>query len=297
MFLGSFCGDETSLTPTCTNIQSVTKLTLTNGIYDELYGSINTDLYITRSLGWDFDTQFYAKFQNNLYAGNVEYASDIVSSMRIKRRKNGDYKWLVLKDIPIYTNDDFAFEYIDRYAQGDTKYEYALVPVMSGIEGNINKNSIVSEFRDYFILDKDIIYPIIANTKLSIQLNKSASIVETLGRKYPFVISNGNAQYTTGSLQFALLSIDCNTSSSTSLNNYLIQFNEWIMNGKPKILKDWTGQIYMINITNSVPIDCSVYQLPSYEIQFTEIGSVFDQDSMYDNNFTDINFSLASVYT
>lgn len=296
MFLGSFCGDDTSLIPTCTNIQSITKLTMRNGIYDELYGSTNVDLDQS-DLKWDFDTQFYAKFQNNLYAGNVNYTSDVVSSMRIKRRKQGEHKWLVLHDVNINTDEDFSFEYIDRYSQGNTEYDYSIVPVMSGIEGNINKNTIFSEFRNYFILDKDITYPIIVNTNLVTQLNKNTGIVQTLGRKYPFVILNGQSQYVTGSFKFSLLPIDCASNSYSDGNyNYVKQFNDWIMNGKPKILKDWIGQIYMINVTNSIPIDYSVYQLPSYEVQFTEIGDVYDQDDMYNNCFTNVNFSLSSAY-
>ena len=299
MFLGSFCGDNTSLMATCTNIQSITTIEITNGIYDELYGSINPDLDTTKPLEWDFDTQFYAKFQNNLMAGNVDFTSKLVSIMRIKRRKQGEHIWFTLKDIQINTNDDFNFEYIDRYAQGNTKYDYAIVPVMSGIEGNINKNTITSEFKNYFILDRDITYPIIVNTNLSLQLNKSVGVVETLGKKYPYVISNGASQYVTGSLQFALIPVDCDAASYNSYEvDYLYrqQFNNWIMNGEPKILKDWTGQIYMINVTNSIPIDYSVYILPSYEIQFVEIGSMFNQDDLYNNNFTDVNFSLSSTY-
>lgn len=297
MFLGSFCGDDTSLTPTCINIREVTSIKLTNGIYDDLFGSTNINLKQDKPLEWDFSTQFYAKFQDNLYAGNVDYASDVVSTMRIKRRKQGEHKWLVLHDVDIHVDEDFAFEYIDRYAQGDTEYDYSIVPVMGGIEGNINKNTILSDFNNYFILDKDITYPIIANASLAIQLNKESGVITTLGKKYPFVISNGMSQYVTGSFTFSLLQMDCNRLDNVSSDYYYAkQFDDWITNGKPKILKDWTGQIYMINVTSSVPIDYSTRQLPSYEVQFTEIGSVFDQDDLYDNNFTDTNFSLSSAY-
>lgn len=293
MFLGSFCADNTSLMPTCTNINSITTIEITNGIYDELFGSTNTNLYETDNLVWDFDTQFYAKFQNNLFAGNVDYTSDIVSTMRIKRRKDGEHTWLVLKDIEINDDDDFAFEHIDRYAQGDTIYDYAIIPVMSGIEGNINKNSIRSEFSNYFILDKDVTYPIIANTSLALQLNKSIGVVTTLGKKYPFIISNGLSQYVTGSFTFSLLKYDCTYNPYFEYDhNYVHQFNEWIMNGKSKILKDWTGKIYMINVTNSVPIDCSYYRMPTYEVQFTEIGDALNQDYLYYNGFVDYNYSL-----
>lgn len=298
MFIGNFCGDNTSLMLTCANTGDITTIKATNGVYDELYGSTNTDLYQAENLDWDFNTQFYAKFQNNLMAGNVDYTSEIVSLMRIKRRKSGEYNWFVLQDIEINTDEDFNFEYIDRYTQGGTEYDYSIVPVMSGIEGNINKNTVKSEFKNYFILEKDISYPIIANTNLSIQMNKDIGVITTLGKKYPFIISNGKSQYITGSLKFTLFPIDCNMTDITLEENYKYtkQFNDWIINGKPKILKDWTGQIYMINVTNSIPIDYSIYQLPSYELQFSEIGDVFSQDDMYNNCFLDKNYSLSIAY-
>jgi hypothetical protein len=224
-------------------------------------------------------------FQNNLMAGNVDYAASIVSSVRIKRRKNDEHKWITMFEIPITTNEDFQFELVDRYAQGNQDYYYSLVPTIENVEGNINKNSIHSEFNNYFILDKDISYPIIFNTNLSLELNKSISVVNTLGRKYPFVISNGMSQYKTGSLDFALIPvINCEIDSSNEYN-YMTQFEKWIMNGHPKILKDWTGQIYMIDITNSIPVDMSYYQMPSYKIQFTEIGDPLDENDLYYNNF------------
>lgn len=299
MFMGLGCcgsGDSISYTPSLVN--DVTYVSISNGIYDELFGSDNSELLTNdSSKQWDFDTRFYAKFKDNLMAGNVDYAASIVSSIRVKRRKNNEHKWSTLFEIPIETNEDFQFELVDRYAQGSQDYYYSLVPVIEGVEGNINKNSIKSEFRSYFILDRDVSYPIIFNTSLNIELNKIIGTINTLGRKYPFVISNGMSKYKTGSLNFALAQmIDCEIDIDNGYN-YRTQFEEWITNGKPKILKDWTGQIYMMNITSSVPIDYSFHQLPSYQIQFTEIGNALDEIDLYYNNFIDIITSLPSTYS
>ena len=196
MFVGVSCcgsGDAISATPTLVN--DITYISISNGIYDELFGTDNPDVVLDdSSKKWDYDTRFYAKFQGNLMAGNVDYAASMVSSVRIKRRKNDEHEWFTMFEIPINTNEDFNFELVDRYAQGSQDYYYAIIPVIEGVEGNINKNSIRSEFNDYFILDKDISYHIIFNTGLNIDLNKNIGIVTTLGRKYPFVISNGLSQ-------------------------------------------------------------------------------------------------------
>lgn len=298
MFMGmECCGSDKAISCTPTFINDITYIKISNGIYDELFGSDNPDIEMNASSKkWDFDTRFYAKFQDSLVAGNVDYAASMVSSIRIKRRKNNEHKWMTMWDIPIKTNDDFDFELVDRYAQGSQDYYYAMIPVIEHVEGNINKNEIRSEFNHYFILDKDISYPIIFNTNLSIELNKSIGVINTLGRKYPFVISNGMSQYKTGSLQFALAPVVNCGIDTADIYNYRTQFEEWLSNGKPKILKDWTGQIYMIDITSSVPIDLSYHKLPSYQIQFTEVGDVLDETSMYMNGFIDIISTLSTSY-
>ena len=298
MFMGRYyCGSKEAMSSTPTNIENVTYISISNGIYGELFSTINSDIEMKdTSKTWDYDTRFYAKFQGNLMAGNVDYAASIVSSVRIKRRKNDEHKWFIIYEIPIETNDDFEFEFADRYAQGSQDYYYAIVPVIEQVEGNINKNSIKSEFNNYFILDKDISYPIIFNTNLNIELTKNIGVVNTLGRKYPFVISNGMSQYKTGSLKFSLAQIiNCEIDFYNGYN-YRTQFENWISNGKPKILKDWTGQIYMIEITSSVPIDYTYHDLPSYQIQFTEVGDPLYENDLYYNGFIDTMYTLSSNY-
>lgn len=298
MFVGfACCGSGSAISSTPILLNDITYIEITNGIYDELFGSDNADLIISDSTKkWDFDTRFYAKFQGNLIAGNVDYAASMVSSIRIKRRKNNEHKWTTMWDIPINKNEDFQFELIDRYAQGSQDYYYAMIPVIEHVEGNINKNMIRSEFNNYFILDIEISYPIMFNTSLNIELNKNISVINTLGKKYPFIISNGKSQYRTGTLQFSLCPIiECELNSD-DIYNYRTQFEEWLSNGKPKILKDWTGQIYMMDITSGIPIDLSYYELPSYQIHFTEIGNALDETDLYYNGFIDVIPTLQSGY-
>ena len=296
MFVGlDCCGSRVSSTPTLIN--EITYVSISNGIYDELFGSDNPNIEMNEeSKKWDYDTRFYARFEGNLFVGNVDYVASMVSSVRIKRRKNNEHAWITLFEIPIKTNDDFQFELVDRYAQGSQDYYYALIPVIENVEGNINKNSIHSEFDNYFILDRDVLYPIMFNTGLNIELNKNIGVINTLGRKYPFVISNGMNKYKTGALDFTLIPIvDCEINTD-DIYNYRTQFEEWINNGEPKILKDWTGQIYMIDITGNISVDLNYYQMPSYKIQFTEIGDPLNSDDLYNNNFTNIVSALYSNY-
>ena len=124
-------------------------------------------------------------------------------------------------------------------------------------------------------------------------LNNDMKIVNYL---QGVVISNGMNKYKTGALDFTLIPVvDCEINTD-DIYNYRTQFEEWINNGEPKILKDWTGQIYMIDITGNISVDLNYYQMPAYKIQFTEIGDPLDEFDLYNNNFTDVNFSISSSY-
>ena len=272
-------------------MNEINKVEIKNGVYDYLFGSNNSE---KKEMDWDYDTAFYAKFKNNLMAGNVDYAASMVSSVRIKRRrKDIEHKWFTVHEFPINKNEDFSFEFFDRYTQGDQDYDYAFVPVINNIEGNISQNSIRSEFSNYFILDKDVSYPIVFNTELNLQLNQQVNIVNTLGSKYPFVISNSISQYKTGTLTFGLAKMkDCNIDLNKAYD-YRDGFEKWIMNGKPKIIKDLTGHIYMVQITSSISVDVKFWQLPTYEIQFTEVGNALDEIDMYYNDFINVMPTLS----
>ena len=277
---------------TCITSTSVTDITLRSGIYDDLFCSDNPD---KDTKDWDYDTRFYARFQNNLFAGNVDYSASNVSMMRIKRRKNNEHEWIRIHEIPIEKNSDFDFEFFDRYAQACQDYYYALIPMINSVEGNMSKSQIYSEFDSYFITDKSISYPIIIDTSLSLDIQKQTSIVNTMGSKYPFVISNSINNYKKGSLQFGLVPmIDCELYPEDGYE-YRQQFEKWITNGEPKILKDWTGQIFMIQIIDTIPIDFSFWKLPSYTLNFVEVGDSSNEDDLYYNNFIDVNYNVGGA--
>ena len=69
----------------------------------------------------------------------------------------------------------------------------------------------------------------------------------------------------------------------------------WISNGEPKILKDWTGQIFMIQVIDAIPIDCSFVHMPTYNMNFVEVGNALDENDLYFNNFIDVNYNLGGI--
>ena len=295
LLCGMFCGDNHSFDYSPTAVTTINNIKIQNGTFDELFGSTNSKINCDESSKvWNFDTRFYAKFQNDLFAGNVNFTADTVNAVRIKRRKKGTYEWDTLFEVPINTNDDFKFERFDRYARGNTEYEYTLVPVMSGIEGNLNTNSILSSFEGYYLIEKEVIYHLFLNTSISFTRNQNSTTVNTLGRKYPFQVVNGNSNYTSGELQgtFIDLGIDYELNTADGMR-YRQEVDNFLTNGKPKILKDDEGRMWMVAIVDSIPQDFSQHwNMPIHTITWTEIGNCDDFDDMYDNNFIDVDSRL-----
>lgn len=292
---GMFCGDNHSFDFTPTDVANINNLRIHNGIYDEVFATKDTTKdYSEEVKVWDFDTLLYSLFKNNLFGGNVEFAASTVSAIRIKRRKKGDFNWDTIVEIPVKTNADFQFERFDRYARGNTEYEYSLVPMLDNVEGNLNTNSIKSEFEGFYFIDKDTIFQAILNTQLSTTRNHNSTTISTLGRKYPFHVSNGKSNYTTGQLQasFVDVGLDCTLDLENGWK-YREAVDDFLTNGKPKILKNGEGKMWMVAIVDSVPQDLSnFYLMPVHTVSWAEIGNVDDVGDMYDNGFINVDTRL-----
>lgn len=292
---GMFCGDNHSFDYTPTNVPNIKSIKIGNGVFDEIFATRSTSIPLTeKSKEWTFDTILYALFKDNLFAGNVEFTSDSVSAMRIKRRKKGTYTWDTFFEIAISTNEDFNFERLDRYARANTKYEYSLIPVINGVEGNLNINEIETKFDGFYFIEKDVIYRALLNTELHTERNHNGKTVTTLDRKYPFHITNGNSNYTSGQLQATF--IDKLLDNSYDVQNgwkYREQVNDFLTNGKPKILKDDEGRMWMVGIVDSIPENAQGhYQHIISNISFVEIGDSESVEDLYDNNFIDLDSRL-----
>ena len=287
-----FCGDNHSFDYTPTSVPNINNICIGNAIYDELYTARDAEKeYTEENKVWDFDTVFYAHFRNNLLAGNVDFSAKNVNAMRIKRRKKNGYQWITLFEIPIQTDDDFNFERFDRYARGNTEYEYSLVPMTNNIEGNLNTNSIKSQFSGYYITEKELIYHAFLNTALSLERNHNSVAINTLGRKFPFHISNGNSAYVNGELEATF--IDKKLGYDYDIDNgwsYREKVDEFLTNGKPKILKNDVGQMWMIAVVENISHDYSKHvDMPIHSISWVEIGDPEETSDLYDNNFIDLD--------
>ena len=289
----AFLKDGDILTPPV-EIKNINSIKIQNGIFDEVFGTADIESEYSTDIPseWDYNTILHALFENNLMAGNVGYVVSEVSALRVKHREQGTYNWITLFEIPINDISDFNFDVLDQYCRSGVIYEFCVVPVINGIEGNSPINSIESKFDGIFIIEKDLSYSTNFETEISdVTHNQQVASVLPIGSRYPYHIKNALTNYDSGTVKGFFVEVNTNTGDINIDNGfrYRKSFIDFLFNGKPKIIKTGEGQIWMCSITGS-PVESPVNGYKKFIVttfNFEEIGSVFDQDDMYNHGFVD----------
>ncbi len=290
MFLGSsFASSKESLTYSFASSSDVTDLTIANAVFDEIYSTVNltpmaeTDFKIPAI--WGFDTRLHALFQDNLYGGNVSFTESIVESIRIKKKVKGDKKFKTIYEKSITSNDDFKIELMDYYEPVGT-VEYAYVPVISGGENSYITNQIESFFDSYFICENNISYPMILDTGFEKKLTQKTSLIELLGREKPVILKGGRVRYYAGDVSCTFIELTKDGWQTHTSWDYRNGIYDFLTNGKPKILKDYLGNIYMVAVTSGdISEESDHYEHVITKFSVAECGSAYDPGDLYDNGF------------
>ena len=295
IFLGkTFCAGVYTLDLTATKAEDLNSATIKNGIYDELYvtKNISKDYSTEIDSEWDFDTYMYANFNGDLHAGNISFVFEQVSSLRVKRRKVGTFDWITLFEIPIQAVEDFNFERFDRFARSGMSYEYAVIPIIGGIETGLIINNVESNFEGMYIIEDGKTYSTILDVEISANKNTPNAVVNTLNRKYPYFVKNGVNNYYSGSAIALFLNKD---TDGDFVPKYDWQYNdnilEFLGNGKVKILKHEDGRMWMVNITGNVKEQSDGHpdkKMVSFE--WVEVGNAESSHELYDNGFIDVDY-------
>lgn len=241
---------------------------------------------------WGWNTIIDAKFNGNLAGGSIEFSADVVSAIRLKRRKQGDIKWKTIYVKDVNRVSDFQFDYYDRLAAGNTEYQYAFVPIIQGEEGPFSAQSVKSEFRDFYLFDRDQTYHVIMNAANTATYNIEGAAQTTIAKKYPFIIRNGYVSYYSGTFEATFVAlIDCDWDIENSAH-FRREVDKFLANDNAKILKDWMGNIYLVSIYEPIPQNNNEYvYTPIHTISWTECGDAEGIGDLYDNGFinTDID--------
>ncbi len=231
-----------------------------------------------------------ASFAGNTSAGNVAQVATGVTSIRVKRRIKGTFDWITIREIPVTKPEDLSFVITDNLNAYNVEYEYAYVPMMEDVEGNYIVESILSKFEGVFICDVDTVFKFYAGVEYDTNdAIQQVGVFQPFNRKYPIVVSNSIMQYQTGGVGGWVLPEDYedthvfDRSKIVKEKEVLLNF---LMNKKPKILKDMNGNNWLVYFTGnpSVTYDNNYGQgMLKVSAQWTEVGDPNDKTDLYEN--------------
>ncbi|MDE7045810.1 MAG: hypothetical protein K2O97_12510, partial [Acetatifactor sp.] len=262
MFLcgNSFAGGALACALTPTGMKNINYVELRNGIYDGLYLTKATDSALNGEFPaeWDFDTILWAKFNGSTNAGNVDWNLENTSHIILKSRTEGHFRWKTIAVREVNDTADFVINHPDYFVASGQSVEYAIVPVLSGLEGTYATTKVTSGFTKMFLVEGNVVWGTeITDGYCDTTRNIPSSTVELLNSRYPVFIRNTIADYDTGSCQGSFLPIveenDCELAYSEEYDyqriTYQRKFMDFISDGIPKILKLPDGRLWLIQVT------------------------------------------------
>ena len=197
-------------------------------------------------------------FSNNPYIGGIEIRSTAnieelgnINKMAILRRMSGSTDWNEITSIDISSITDLTFNKVDILTLSGAKYEYS-VDLKNGDEilETETTDAIESWFDGLFIGDFETQYIAGTNFKTDYSTNQSVEYVETLNSKYPYRVSNGIANYCTGTSEglFLELTDDKKSFKPDTYHTYSDKVLDFLCDGGTKILKTHDGHGWCVAI-------------------------------------------------
>jgi hypothetical protein len=285
----NFCSDGNCIDAVPTEIQDITTISVTDGVYDNftISSDVGSEYDSTIPSAWDDYTILNAGFAGHTDAGDLDASIKDIDYIAIKRRKVGTFKWTPIKEITINTASDLYFAFND-YLVTPGEYEYAFVPVMkTGSEGNYIINTINVNFSGVFICDIESIYKFFVNVQMtSTEQAQAVSTYETFGRRFPVYVSNAMTNYQKGKFSATVLNEDfmsTRTLDRDGLREMRNSFVQFLTNKRAKIIKDWNGNAWMVAISDDINITFEQNTdnaLADVSFSYVEIGEVDNEEDM-----------------
>ena len=288
----NFCSDSNALDLTPTDVNNLTYARVQNGIFDHFNVSRDTSFNYDSIIptDWDVNTVMDADFAGNIFAGNVAQMASGVTSVRVKRRIKGSFDWVTIREIPVSAPEDLSFVITDNLNAYNVEYEYAFVPMMEDVEGSYIIESILSKFEGVFICDIDTVFKFYGGVEYNgNDAVQQVGVFQPYNRKYPVIVSNSIVQYQTGNIGGWVLPEDYedthvfDRAKIVKEKELLLNF---LMNKKPKILKDMNGNNWLVYFTGnpSITYDNNYGQgMLKVSATWTEVGDPNSKDDLYEN--------------
>lgn len=223
--------------------------------------------------------------ENNVYLGGASGLFYVYVKERdivIQRKnltENGDFVTLVSLD----SKGDKEYSFVDYYTKTNTVYEYEI------IQGNLFETvQVLSQFCGAYIADGTKAYDIEDEwEKSSAQRVQKSVLYEPYGRKYPVVAYNAITNYRSGT-DTAILRAKSNVDNITNdhidrfaQTKLTKEFNDFLTNRKVKVIKDFNGDIAIVNIIEAIPnnyVKELGNTLATTQFSWVEVGDFTDSD-------------------
>ena len=245
---------------------------------------------------WDVKTVLIATYDYDTLAGNVEWTLDTVSHVAVKRRVVGEYKWITIAYHAVGDLKDFNVSGTDITTEG-LKYEYAIVPILNGAEGQYS--SVIADVTntDLVIIDKTGVYhtPITEGYCDTTDVHPN-SVIEPLRQKYPSVVRNTIANYETIQVEGNFVPLNeegCADANSLDDDRTRVLYQravkDFLTNGRTKILKNVDGQAWLVYVTTP-PTDSAdgTYNVRKLSFGCTETGSLRSESDLFYAGLLDV---------
>lgn len=290
----NFCRDKNALDAGVAITKNINGVYLRNGIFDHWNLTQDVTSAYTPDIPTiqDVMTVIDANFNGNLNGGNIDFAIDNISGVRIKRRKKNTFDWVTLKFIPKsdITSSGNVVNFIDYLSKSGQDYEYAIVPVYANVEGDYIIDDIFTNFDGVFICDQDTIYKFYAGVQYGASTRvQKVGVFEPYGRQYPVVVSNALIDYERGSITGTILPNDYLKTGNldrVQMVKERKQIVDFLCNKKAKILKDWNGNCWLLVVVDSPTISFNnSYGMGIADVgaSYVEIGDYNKQKDLYES--------------
>lgn len=272
-------------------------------LYNAIFGhyNISFDTTITTDSAepteWELNTVADCNFDNNINAGSVGKVEDIdISSFLIKRREVGTFDWLTIAEKKINTISDLNFSFNDFLVPSNKSFDYALVPLLAdGSVGDYLVQSITTAFNGVFVFDKNKNIRLLANVSYdSVARNVSIGTLQPIGKRYPVIIQNGSINYLTGGVSGTVFNDEFYTNhiiDKYSIAKLSQDYTKFLVDGNPKMLKDWNGNAWIVQIVGSPNISYNQSTgngVIDISFSWAEQGEWDNQRDLYDNGLIDV---------
>lgn len=295
----ALCADEFSLAFTPTNANAINYVELKNADFDDLYATQNVSEEMSFDIpdNWDFDYILRARYNNDALAGEIDFFLDTISHLAIKRKRDYDFTWTTIAVQEVNTIDDLNFSGID-ITPGTGKYQYAVVPVLDRNEGNYSVIDVDITMEQLVIADSTAVWAThFTDGFCDVTCVVPNTVLETMYDKYPTIVSNGNANYQTITVnaEFYPITDEDGNCDPTLMDDdatrikYIRELLAFLTNKKTKVLKNVDGRRWLVWVTTP-PTDAADTYYKTRKITFgcTEIGDVDSSEDLYNAGITDV---------